>query len=254
MSKKYELVNQRKDGLYQVKALKSFNNVKKGDLGGWVAGEHNLSHAGVCWAYDSAEVFEDAKVFGDAAVSGTAEVSGTAKVGDSAEVFGNAKVCDSAEVFGKAWVSGNAWVYGNAKVYGNAEVYEGARVFGNAKVREDARVYGNAKVHGRATPGRETQVKETNKDKIVALTAKQKEKPMTGKIKQTLIMTRQRLQPYERYILAAAILVAMDYFIFKGGLSDRIKKLSSRLATKLENLLDSFLDKLTLGVGNAEDK
>jgi len=43
--------------LYQIKALTSFNNVKAGDLGGWVEKESNLSHYGDAWIYGDARIF-----------------------------------------------------------------------------------------------------------------------------------------------------------------------------------------------------
>ena len=81
--------------------------IVKGELGGWIEKESNLS--------------------------GNAWVSG------NAEVYGN------AEVSGNAWVYGGAWVYGNAEVYGNAKVSGNAKVYGNAKVKssEDYCVYKN---------------------------------------------------------------------------------------------------------------
>ena len=36
MSKKYKLIPSDKQGLYRVKALRDFANVKKGDIGGYV--------------------------------------------------------------------------------------------------------------------------------------------------------------------------------------------------------------------------
>ena len=91
MNKKYELTDNIKivDGhvLHQIKALRSFGGVRKGDLGGWIESFLNLSHSGDAW------------------------------VGENAEVYGN------AEVTGNAWVYDNAMVYGNAQVYNNAKVY-----------------------------------------------------------------------------------------------------------------------------------
>ena len=89
--------------LFRIKALISFKGVKKGDVGGYVESEKNLSQHGNAW------VSGDAKVYGDAKVSGNAEVSGNAWVSGDAKVSGNAEV------------SGNAWVYGDAKVSGDAD-------------------------------------------------------------------------------------------------------------------------------------
>ena len=104
--------------LFRIEATRDIEifGVKKGELGGFIEAEANLS--GNAWVYGDAKVYGNASVYGDASVYG------------NAEVYGNAKV------------------YGDAKVYGNASVYGDASVYGNAKVYGDARVYGNAKVYG----------------------------------------------------------------------------------------------------------
>jgi len=127
---KYKLTKNKKTigeiTVYQIEALKDFLNVKKGDLGGWIEKESNLSQQGDCW------VSGDARVYGRAMVCDNAQVSG------DAWVYGRAMVCDNAQV------SGDAWVYGRARVYGDAWVYGDARVSGNARVSGDAWVYGRA--------------------------------------------------------------------------------------------------------------
>lgn len=73
MEKKYELVDSIIDiyghTLYRIKALRDFGDVRKGDLGGFIEWEHNLSHNGNAWVFGKAKVFEDAGVFGDAVVT-----------------------------------------------------------------------------------------------------------------------------------------------------------------------------------------
>ena len=51
MDKKYELTESDIKGFYRVKALRSFCDIKKGDIGGFVKNEHNLSHTGACWIF-----------------------------------------------------------------------------------------------------------------------------------------------------------------------------------------------------------
>ena len=46
--------------LFRIKALISFGNVAKGDLGGYVEKEGNLSHSGDAWVSGDAEVYGDA--------------------------------------------------------------------------------------------------------------------------------------------------------------------------------------------------
>ena len=83
--------------MYRIKALKKFGNVKKGDLGGFIEKEDNLSQDGNCWIYDDAKVYDEARV------------------SDNAKVYGN------AEVYGRAHVAGSTVVSGDAKVPGNAK-------------------------------------------------------------------------------------------------------------------------------------
>ena len=73
---KYEMIPE--NGMFRIKALQDFGNIKKGDLGGLIEKEINLSQEGDCW------VSRNAKVFGNAVLHGNAKVFGTA------EVFGNA--------------------------------------------------------------------------------------------------------------------------------------------------------------------
>ena len=112
--------------LYRIEALKDFSNVEKGDKGGFVESEENLSQNGNCWVYQNAMVFENA------------------------EVFENAMVFENAEVFGNASIYGNAKVYENAEVRGDAMVCENAKVFGDAMVCENAKVFGDANIYGDA--------------------------------------------------------------------------------------------------------
>ena len=103
---KYKLTKNKKTigeiTLYQIEALKDFSDIKKGDLGGWIEKESNLSQQGDCWVSCRARVYDNAIVSDNAWVFGNAQVSGCAWVSGNARVFGNARVS------GNAWVSGNA--------------------------------------------------------------------------------------------------------------------------------------------------
>ena len=96
--------------LYRIQALRNFSNVHKGDKGGYIEKESNLSHEGYAW------------------VSGDAQVSGTARIFEDAHVFGDARVFGNALVSGNARVSGDANVFGNAQVFGHAKVSIGADI------------------------------------------------------------------------------------------------------------------------------
>ena len=163
--KKYELTNETikvvglmGHTLYRIRALYDFNDVKQGDLGGFVESEDNLSHEGNCWVYDDAKVYNIAKIFGNAVVFQNAEVF------DNAQVFGSARVYGNARIFGDGWIYDDARIFGNALVYGNARIFENtevagiSRVFGNAEVFGDAKVYDRAMIYGSAQVYKTAQV------------------------------------------------------------------------------------------------
>ena len=80
--KKFELTTDsiKRNGvtLYRIKSLIDFEDVKAGDLGGYVEKEENLSQSGNAWAYGNAQVYRNALVSGNARVFGNARVSGDA--------------------------------------------------------------------------------------------------------------------------------------------------------------------------------
>ena len=161
MEKKYKMLKEdtievKGHTLYRIEALRDFGNVRKGDIGGFVEKEKNLSHYDICWVSDDAMIFDNAKVYDNAEVRGDAEVYGSAEVFGNAIVYCDAEIFGNARVYGNAIVSREAKVYCNALVYGDAEIREGAIVFGgaevydNAVIRGDAMVFGNARVFGNA--------------------------------------------------------------------------------------------------------
>lgn len=117
MEKKYKLLEndtKKIDGrtLYRIEALKDFLDVKRGDNGGYIESEDNLSHDSTCWIYDNACVYDNAKVLDKA------------WVGDNAWVSGNACICDTAIVYDNAQIYGNALLFGDAEICGDTCIYE----------------------------------------------------------------------------------------------------------------------------------
>ncbi len=137
---------------------------------------------------------------------------------------------------------GNCWVYSDARVFGNAKVYDYAKVFGNARVYGDARVCGNAVVSGNEVVFGNAEVcgdmKKENKNNVIT----KKEQKMSFKEKSQKLYTQ--IKPYERYILVAALLIAMDYFIFKGELSGKIKTLATKVSDRFIGILDTAIAKI----------
>lgn len=171
--KKYALTEnvKRVEGMFvrQIVALRSFGNVKAGDLGGYISKEDNLSHDGDCWVYPNGVVAEHATVTENARivcgiVDNSATISGNAIIGrrdsNRVRICGNATVTDNARVYDYAIVSGfavirnnadvtdYARVDGNAVVQDNAHVFHHAELFGNAILRDQSFICCHAKVGG----------------------------------------------------------------------------------------------------------
>jgi hypothetical protein len=78
--------------LHRIRALKDFGLVRKGELGGFVESEENLSSKGDCW------------------ISGSGCVSGYGRVYDHGWVFGNGRVTRTAYIKGTANITGDGLV------------------------------------------------------------------------------------------------------------------------------------------------
>ncbi len=80
MQKKFALTNETRvfnnQTLYRIRALINFDDVKAGDLGGYIENEGNLSHYGNCWVYDEACVYGYAHVSDHAKVRHLSHVRG----------------------------------------------------------------------------------------------------------------------------------------------------------------------------------
>lgn len=109
--------------LYRIKALKTFGNVKKGDLGGFVEKEENLSHEDNCWIDDNACVYGHSYVRDDAYVRDHAGVYNS-YVSDSAIISGysyvnDSQVCECAVITDHVQIS-NAIIRNHSFIKGNA--------------------------------------------------------------------------------------------------------------------------------------
>ena len=128
--------------------------VKKGDKGGFVQSEENLSSTGLCWVYDDAivhgraKILDDAKVRGGAVVRDSAIIRDNATVSSKATVAGEVVVCDSARVGGQAKVIDNAVIKGFSQVKGTAMVCDNSTICDFAQVCNNSIVAGQANVCG----------------------------------------------------------------------------------------------------------
>ena len=140
--KKYELTDESitfmGHRLFRIRAIRSFNRVAVGTLGGFIEKEENLSHDNDAWIYNNAYIFGNARICDDAHIC------------DKACVFGDARIYDDAHIYGDACICDNAHIYGDARIYGNACIYDDAHIYGDARISGDARIYDDACISGDA--------------------------------------------------------------------------------------------------------
>ncbi len=156
MEKKYKTVPE--GNMLRIIALKNFSDVKRGDRGGLIKKEENLSQIGDCWVFENAKVSGNARVCENAKIYGHAWVYGKALVRNDTWVYGDAKVYGEACVSGYAEIYGHARVFGDAWVHGHASVYENAKIYKKGCVSDTAKVYGSARVCGEVTICQEAEI------------------------------------------------------------------------------------------------
>ena len=90
--------------------------IRKGDRGGLVEDDTNLSQEGTCWIDKDASAYGKAKVSADGYVGGSAIVCGCASVKDNAVVEGDCQVSAGAVVRGNSVLSGSVCVSGKVTI------------------------------------------------------------------------------------------------------------------------------------------
>lgn len=175
--KKYELVPETVTKLYgksmyRIRALKDFSDVKKGQYGGYIESEENLSQLDNCWIYDdsivglgarvidNAVVKDASKVIGGSEVSGDAIVEKCSLIDGSSEVSGQSRVIDSlitnaSYVIYKSVVNRDSMVYqgsvvSNAIVGPETTIRNGASICFDVNSSEDYVVYKAPFSYGRS--------------------------------------------------------------------------------------------------------
>lgn len=97
MNEKFLLSDEKMDfegrTLYRIQAKCNIGGtVTKGEKGGWVQSESNLSENGTCWIYDNAKVMDNAYVDKHAKVYNEAVISGNAVITDESCVYNNSRI------------------------------------------------------------------------------------------------------------------------------------------------------------------
>lgn len=139
---KYELTDIKEDyegtTVYRIRALEDIYNdskttrfpftfkVKKGDLGGWVSGYHNLSQQGKCWIYDNSIVVNNARVEDDAIVYGNSTMYGNSSAYNRSAIS-NSVLRNNSMILGKGHVK-YCELYDDVKVMKNSSLIRSSLV------------------------------------------------------------------------------------------------------------------------------
>lgn len=126
MEKKYKLIESSRAWLYgrpiyRIQALRDFSDVKKGDLGGFVESEGNLSQEGDCWIYDMAQAMEKSRVEDDACLRDCSKMYGSSLLKDKAQLQGCARMIQYASLEDNA-VAIDAEISGFATITGDVVI------------------------------------------------------------------------------------------------------------------------------------
>ena len=157
--KKYEIVKDNFKEIYGIKvyrirALKDIQNrhqdIKAGDLGGFIESERNLLQHDNCWIFDDAIVFGNAKVRDSANICEHAQISDNAIIMGYATIMGHSKICDHAKIGGRALISERAEIDENAQIWDSVCVAGHAHIFGNAILERSVIVPGDTGICGNA--------------------------------------------------------------------------------------------------------
>ena len=157
-SRKYELTNISMEfgerTLYRIRALRDFSDVKKGDLGGWVSSEDNLSQEGDCWIYNEAKCMDSAKIYDNSTMYDYSEMydysimRGDSEMHNYTEMHDYSKMYSYSKMYDNAEMHDNSKMYGNSTMYGNSMMCGNSRMFDYSEMFDDSAMYGNSTMNG----------------------------------------------------------------------------------------------------------
>lgn len=138
--------------VYEIRALRDIEryNVRRGDLGGYIESEYNLSQQGDCWIEKQCYVYNEGQVLDDAYVGNHSKVYDKAILRDQAQVLDGGEAYGNAKMFGESKIKGGvirenaiikddsvicrSWVSGSAQIIGKSVIQKGAFVSGSVEL------------------------------------------------------------------------------------------------------------------------
>lgn len=129
--------------LYRIEALKNISyDVDKGDIGGFVEDEYNLSRDFDCWIYN------EAKVFGEASIDNNAVILNNAIVKNHAIIDGNSTICGNSIIDGYVHIRNYVTICDNAQILNTAYIFDDVVIRNNVIIKDDAFICGHARIYG----------------------------------------------------------------------------------------------------------
>ena len=148
-NKKYEILmdeeNTIKCGshtLHRIKALRDFGDVKKGDLGGYVESEYNLSHEGNCWIYDDAKAMDYSRMYDDSKMYDDSEMY------DNSAMYNNSEMYDNSEMHNYSKMYDNSEMHDCSKMHNYSKMHDYSNIYDYSNMYNNSRMYGNSAMYG----------------------------------------------------------------------------------------------------------
>ena len=151
-NKKYKLSNitMKFEGrtLYRIMASKDFGDVRKGELGGWVQSENNLSQKGNCWIYNNAKCMDNARVFDNSLMFDRSEMHDNTIIYDYSRMHGNSAMFDNSKMYGNSAMYGYSTMLDYATMCGNSEMHDHSEMHDYSEMYEGSKMYNNSIMSG----------------------------------------------------------------------------------------------------------
>ena len=147
-NKKFELSNITMEykgrTLYRIKATKDFSDVKKGDLGGWVQYEENLSQQGICWIYDDAKCMDNSRVTEDSIMRDFAEMYDCSKMHDYSQMFDHSEMHYCSEMYDYSQMHDYSKMCNFSEMYDCSEMHDYSQIHDYSQMHDFSEMHGNS--------------------------------------------------------------------------------------------------------------
>ena len=155
--KKYVLTDITKivDGktLYRIKAVKDFNDVRAGDLGGYIQHEFNLSQRGNCWLYNESCAYDYSQVKDDAIMRDYSMICEQAVLRDKAYMNCHSKASGMALISDDSYLTDYAHITDFSQLHNNCNLGTRVTMFGKSSLQGSIAVRGDVTLAGATLTG-----------------------------------------------------------------------------------------------------